>query len=415
MFYIYRSDYVYLKINNKISYTYGKRRNFKMTEQILTKAIAVEMYGTDKQKSYFKKYKKLQKTMEEALLKTLEQEFNSEIEKVPAPTGRGICYKVGKKYDEVKEREDGRATNGVWSIDYTKNMDVIVVSALEQDLVSYDAQTMRKWLLDFKLVNRELFDLMGTKFNKEAELQHVKELINKNILEYEEKRIIKDYLDFTKELQGQLESTLKRMKKANIIRFWEVQKAKLTNGEVINIHESVVKKIDNQKRKLMNEYNVEAFEYEYLTNKEEVKTVKRLFSEFLKNDITDEKGNHIAIDFYWTAHAITLKATKKRILTYLKKYNVEALEAYETNQIKFVKDNQTDFTAGRLDRVVKLAQDKEDKFRLKHPHDKMKGKRKPIEDEFKFDTDYYALFFNNLYVKRIEELEKYYGQKFLEA
>lgn len=58
-------------------------------------------------------------------------------------------YELSRKKDVVIAKEDGRIDNGAWSIPYTKNMDIMVVSVLEQGLIEETAQPLSKWAVDF--------------------------------------------------------------------------------------------------------------------------------------------------------------------------------------------------------------------------------------------------------------------------
>ncbi|MGR5866387.1 hypothetical protein ACT7DZ_28480 [Bacillus cereus] len=46
--------------------------------------------------------------------------------------GNAVVYILREEREEIAVREDNRASNGAWSIPYTKNMDIMVVSVLEQ-------------------------------------------------------------------------------------------------------------------------------------------------------------------------------------------------------------------------------------------------------------------------------------------
>lgn len=391
---------------------------------LFNKAEIVELYGSEKCKAHFDKYGRFQnKNLENSLIKTIEQYHYGKVELVKVKGVRGNQYEVGdkRKKEDILAREDGNATNGNWSIKYSKNMDVIVVASLEAGDIESNSQTMRKWLLDFGIINRHLFDLMS-KYDGSVRKTQISELTSAEVFEYTERLMLNDYLDFTKELMGQLESTLNRMRRANIIRFFPVYKAKLLQTgleelegiapKIIELKSVTLAQIDKAKAEIMTEYDITAWEWENLTKKAEVVEAKKAFANVLAKQITDEEGNHLPISFYWMAWGITLKATQKRIKTYLNTYNAEAIKAYEEDKIKFLNDNLISFKSGRLDRVAELAKIKEQKFFAKHPHDhKIMGRRKPVEDVFEYSTAYYKLFFNHLYVDKIKAIEEYYNGK----
>ena len=77
---------------------------------IMTKKEAVEKFGSEDCKRHFAKYGKFtNKDLENALIKTLEQHFES-VAKVKQ--GRAFAYELGEERTEIAEREDNRKFNG---------------------------------------------------------------------------------------------------------------------------------------------------------------------------------------------------------------------------------------------------------------------------------------------------------------
>lgn len=399
-----------------------------MDKITLTTAELVAEFGTDKQKASYTKSKYLNARVRDSILKSVEAQYETvEI----AKEGRSNVYHIAGKREIPLRKVDGREANGAYSIQYTKNMDILVVALLEEGKVeNMVAQTMRKWLLDFGLISEELFDLTGTAYSPIQRNCVVNNLLDRKILaSSDESKILNDYVDFTKELQGQLESTLKRMEKAGIINFYPVYKAKIfTNSDDIsasdtvteNIHEVVVGKITAKKTQLREKHNVSNFDIIHLKSKKEVVAYERELNDFLQNDVYDLEGKHLCIDFYWKAHAIHIKSGKNKIEKYLNKYNAEAINGFKNNADTFINENYSDYRKKRTDRVVELAHKKDEymkksKFNFEIDED-LRGL---ITDETILDSlsiyhdrEYYKMFLNDLYIDKIRELEEVYNYNF---
>lgn len=383
--------------------------------KVISKAEAVKMHGTPAQIAHFEKYGKLKsKNIEDSLIKTLEQNYES-VERVKI--GRAFHYQVGKKLSKAKDRVDGRTTNGDWSIPYTKNMDIIVATAIEEGNISTNAQTMRKWLLDFGLIDIKMFKLIGLSGDRDpkAKLRVVNGLVGEEVIKFNEKKIVDDLIKFSLELQGQLESSLLRMKKAGLIDFYEVYKAKLfvfDDVEVINLHESTKNEINRVKIEIRQKYGLTPYEFNNLTNMPAVKEARAEFKDFLENHLVDEKGNQLSVDFYWKAWTVSLKAGTKRVAKYLKKYSPDMIEAFNSDKVEFLRENKEQFFQLRKQRVTELAEKEVEKFHKDKEKDlveKLGGKHKPAFLDYEYDSGYYDLLISKKYVNKMVELQEYFS------
>ena len=78
----------------------------------LSRRDAVNKFGTEGQKRHFEKHNKFKnKKVEDALIKTLNQLFES-VESVKVKGVRAKQYKLGAAREEIATREDGRKNNG---------------------------------------------------------------------------------------------------------------------------------------------------------------------------------------------------------------------------------------------------------------------------------------------------------------
>ncbi|MFB2515529.1 hypothetical protein [Lysinibacillus sp. OTC-L20] len=318
-------------------------------------------------------------------------------------------------------REDGRVSNGAWSKPYTKNLDIVVVSVLEQGLETDTAQTLASWAKDFGIITSKMHELLMSRYQKGLRKLHIEKLRSDSIIKYNEDRIVDDFIQMTKELTNQVAGTLERMKKAGIIEYYPVFKGHIARtDETINLHEDTYKEVVNIKRKLMDKYDVS--EWYLMTFKNSPKTINfyKEYDELLAL-VKDKNGEELGLDYCYTAYAIILKARKKKIIAYLKKYNKEAIEQFEQDEQKFLFKNKYQFHNKRIDYVSDKAQEKVGKFlsprQFKGLSEELGGKphvRRPTMSDYEYDIEYYALYFEDLYVQRIGELQKYYSYSFEE-
>ncbi|MFJ7639414.1 hypothetical protein [Peribacillus sp. NPDC097225] len=391
----------------------------KTTEFTQAQIVAIE--GDETVKEHLKKFNKLMTNMFNRFVKDLKERYET-VETI-GKGGMKTKYILGTKREVLAEREDNRMNNGAWSISYTKNMDIMVVSALEQDLVTETAQVLSKWCLDFGLITQKMFELLPSKFNEHYREQCLQELKVNNIICEGEDRILNDFIYEIKNLQNQLAGTLNRMQKANIIEYFPVYKGFIEEDDkTINLHENTVKKISSLQRNLMEQFDVNEWYLKTYYNSRKSREYCKEWKENLAK-ITDENGEVIGLSYWYTTYAIILKATKKKIIRYLEKYNKEAIEQFKKGEDLFLNKNEETFHKARYDYVVKEARKREANFlsektkivELNESVNEIYGETtKEVRyfnkrHEFTYDENYYALYFNRLYAQRIQELQEYYG------
>ncbi|WHZ60028.1 hypothetical protein [Metabacillus hrfriensis] len=387
----------------------------------ITLLEAVEMYGTDAQKKCIAEGKKWRKESDDALMKEINRYYYS------VKVDEGYGKKKGKKKELIlgekrevpleKERNlGGNISNGKWTTPYLRNMDIMVVSVLEQGLITEVAQTLNQWCLDFELITPSMNELVKARYNTELKEKHVKDLISNNVIRTGEERVINDFILGLKTLQEQLAGTLNRMAKLKIIEYYPVYKG-VVEGEFepINLHESTVKKIVNLKREIMEKYDVNEW---YLEKYNNAKKSKKYQTEWKKRlgEISDENGKVLSLRFYYVAYAIILKARKKKIISYLEQFNKDAIEQFQNNQSLFLNQNRVNYHSERNNHVVDEASKEQEKFlemKVKKHLEELGGKSKrPVKEDYTYDSDYYSLYFDKLYAQRIKELQEYYGYTF---
>lgn len=392
----------------------------------------VLMFGSDNQINAYKKRKKLTRETRDSLLKVAESMYeNVEIVK----EGRSNAYVVEDKREIVLEKEDGRATNGNLS-SYSKDIDFVVVSRL-RDKVRDDgfAKTMNSWMVSFGLIGRDLSELMSPYFLNNQD--NIDVLIKDDIIkDKDEIRIVKDYINYAKTLQGNLKSTLERLKKCNIIDFYPVYKARVkldkeTKEQVktiigkeesyyyTNLDEYVVNEIFKKRNDLMKLYDVSNYDVNVLHNKKEVIMFNDGMNEFLRNELKDSSGKQISIDYMWKAYSIILTSTDKEILKYLEKYSPEQVKEYLDYPDEFKSSKIDGVETGKRDKVIKMAEKQNDFIKDKFFNESNKietiGERKKnssVLDDAKiyYDRGYYNIFLNDEYVDRIVNIHDYYAK-----
>ncbi|MEH6956772.1 hypothetical protein [Neobacillus drentensis] len=393
---------------------------------ILTKRQAVELYGSEDCKKHFAKYGKFtNRDIEKSLIKEMRRYYHS-VKIVKPEKGRGYVYEFIGKKNVVTPKEDGRINNGAWSIPYTKNMDIMVVSVLEQGFVNDTAQSLSKWAVVFGSITPAEYELLQSRYNEYIRSQHLQDLKDNKIILEGEDRILDDFTYTVKENINQLAGTLNRMKKLEIIEYYPVYKGHLKDtNETINLQEDTVKQILTLRRNLMEQYDVGDWYLNTFKNSPKTRAYNEAWSAGLAQ-VTDEKGDVLGLDYYYVVYAIILKARKKKIIRYLEKYSKEAIERFKQNNELFLTDNKAFYHKERHDYVVKEAQGKESKFlsektktcTLDENLQEVYGTETltktyyNLRENFTFDEGYYSLYFDRLYAERIKKLQEHYGYTF---
>ncbi|USK82633.1 hypothetical protein LHV56_12465 [Peribacillus frigoritolerans] len=310
-----------------------------------------------------------------------------------------------------------RISNGAWR-SYTKNMDIMVVSVLEQSLINDTAQTLSKWCLDFGLITTSMYDLIRSKHDQNLKDKHIQILKNNNVIKNGEERVVNDFIHGFKTLHQQLAGTLDRMEKLEIIEYYPVYKGKVIGKEApINLHENTVNKILQLERRLMDTYDVDDWYLQKVYNSPKSRAYRKDWKEQLA-EITDENGVVLKLDYHFKLYAIILKARKKKIIKYLETYNKEAIEQFKKDEFLFLNENEVNYLEERKKVVVENAEKEEGNFlkpRVNKLESEFGGQTKntvPTRSDYVYDEDYYALYFDRLYAQRIKELQEFYGHNF---
>lgn len=386
----------------------------------MTKSEAVELFGSEKCKEHFSKYGKFKNTnLENSLIRTLDQYYTS-VEKIKQ--GNSYAYELGEKRSEVEERVDYRISNGVWSKQYTKNIDIIVVSAIESRVLTEASQSLSKWAFDLGLITPAMYSVLPAKYNEYVKAKHMDSLKEKKVLRSSNDRILGDYIALVKEINFQLAGSLTRLRKLGVLNFNRVHKGHIEGrDEIILLHEDTFNEIEKIKIFLMEKHKVNSW---YISTFKYAKKVKE-FNEEWKAELAaveDENGEMLGLDYYYTEYAIHPKQVQKPILKYLNVFDKDAIEAYMDDEKAFQILNQSAYQRNYNEYVTNKAFETEERML------QSKTKTYKIEDEFlqifygeeytetysiepediKGDMDYYMLFNNREYADQIIKLHEYY-------
>ncbi|WP_152640848.1 hypothetical protein [Priestia aryabhattai] len=381
----------------------------------MKKKEAVQLFGSENCKAHFARYGKFKnKSIEDALITTLKQHYRTvNIIK----QGRSFVYELDSKRKVIAERPDKRSSNGAWSIPYTRNMDMMVVASLDQGIETENAQTLSRWAVQFGLITGEMYGLLKSQYDKGLREFYIKKLQSASIISFGEERILDDFTGLTKEINGQLAGALERMKKTRIIEIDLVYKGHIKETDkTVNLYEDTIQQILILKRRLMEEYQVNSFFLLNYCNAKKVKDYNKKWKTELEK-ITDHRGEKLGLDYFYKTFLITMNPDKKTTIDYLEKYNKKVIREFNQDQELFLVKNENTFHKLRHNYVIEKAKRKQQRFlsenilTLDEEMEMFYNAEELSRERFKFDKQYYALYFDKNYVKRIKKLQEYYANK----
>lgn len=418
----------------------------------MTKAEAVEMYGTDKQKEHFAKYKKFtNKNLEGALTKTLEQHYES-VEL--AKQGRAMVYELGTKREAVAEREDKRADNGKGQVpmNYEKAFPIMLLQHLQERALAEGEempkpQTTRKWLMDFGVITPEMFEASKATYRYGVLQEQIETLTDKKVIKSEHDSVVKDYINREIErLNAYFMQVVNRLAKEKIITHMPVMMAKCKvphmveyldevtgqpehridyKTEYVELTSPVVGKVSAMEKRLQSQpkyRDLTLTDIHKLKGKPLVKEYWKDYQEELSK-ITNEVGERLYMELVYQAHALFVRAGDNAIIKWLEKKNRGAIDLYNSDSVQYLLENRNEFHEARHNYVVALAESRQTKYNTPytvvkgaHPELGLKGREvkvtnNPYDDESIWDKNK-ELMHLGVYVTAYEKLQEYYGHTF---
>ncbi|MFB5282894.1 hypothetical protein [Peribacillus sp. Hz7] len=406
----------------------------------------VEVEGDDIIKEHMAKNKKLMTNMFNRFVKDLGQRYES-IETI-GKGGMSTKYILGAKRDVEAIRKDGRVNNGKGQVPlkYEQCFPIMMLQHLQMN-ESERPQTINKWLLDTSIISKDMFDASKLRYDSRVLENEVDKLVEKDVIKRGESCVVSDYVEREiQRLNTYFMQVVSKLHKAKIINhvpylmgkrkiphtseFMNDDKQEMDNEtshtyEYIELSPFIAGKIAYMESSLQNEDK-----FKHLTLKEihclkGMKLVQEYWKEYKLrlNQITDESGERLYLVLVYTAHALFVRAGKNPIIKWLEKNNREAIELYNSDNMKYFLENAKDFHETRNDYIVSLAENRQKIYNT--PFEKVVGDNKelgiegkivkvennPYDDKHKWDETKEMMYLG-LYAKAYRKLQEYYGHTF---
>lgn len=394
----------------------------------------VEMHGTERQKKCILDCSKWRKESDVALMK----ELNSIYESVEV-NGKGYSkkYILGEERIMKLDKEDNRLNNGRGQVPvkYEQAFPIIVLQTLleRQDTTPL---TVNVWLNTMGFITDEMFKASKMRYNDKVLETETCKLVKLNKIDMGDDYLVKDYLmKEVERLSKYLMHTIKKLKDEKLITHQSYKMAKCGIPAIteycsglniereityqikyIELSPYVLKQISSIQENLQNSY-----EYSELTSIEIHKyrnkpLVIKYWEEYNKqlNEITDELGERLFIDLVYDAHALFVRAGRNPIIKWLEQNNHEAIETYNSNDMKYFLHNRREFHETLNTYVIELAEKRQKNFREKELTKVSDiGGRINLRqyEEYKYHK-VKDLMLKEKYVEAYEKLQAYYGYNF---
>lgn len=417
-----------------------------MSKSEFSQKEIVEMEGDNIIKEHMAKNKKLMINIFNRFVKDLEQRYES-VETI-GKGGMSTKYILGAKRDVEANRKDGRVNNGKGQVPlkYELCFPIMMLKHLQM-YRSEKPQTINKWLLDMEIIKKDMFEASKIRYDSRVLENEVNELVGKSVIEISDSCVVSDYIEREiQRLNTYFMQVVGKLDKAKIIKhvpylmgkrkiphtseFMNDDKQEMDNAisytyEYIELSPFVAGKISYMEAGLQNEEK-----FKHLTLKEihclkGMKLVQEYWKEYKLrlNQITDESGERLYLVLVYTAHALFVRAGKNPIIKWLEKNNREAIELYNSDDMKYFLENTKDFHETRNDYIVNLAENRQKIFNT--PVEKIVGaneelgieerivkvRNDPYDDKNKWDKTKEMMYLE-LYAKAYRKLQEYYGYTF---
>jgi hypothetical protein len=402
-----------------------------MIELILSEAV--KEFGNEKQKeAIIKNNGNLNVRQFNSLIKSIKMHYKSvEVE------GRGkkriiIC---DVKYNEVVEREDGRINNGKGQVPlkYEQAFPIMILEHLI-NRTSTDPLTVNKWLVNMGFITEEMFKASRLRYDSGTFNKETEKLLKEEVINDDEEYLIDDYVKREiRRLQDYFMHVVNKLSKAKIIKHQPYTMAKCEipymyeyylDGELtisvkyrteyVELSSKIVGKISELQRSIQNSFKFQHLTLHEINNYKNKPDVKEYWTEYNQrlNKVTDELGQRMYIAMTYGAHALFVRAGRNPVIKWLEKNNKEAIELYNSDEMKYFLENKVDLHETLNDYVVGLAEKRQDKFQKDSIGEELGGKL----NKHKFEGDKYKivqdLMIKGLYVKAYQKLQEYYRYTF---
>ncbi|GEM_PF-6132470 len=349
--------------------------NILPENEVIDKAKALELFGTEKQQATFKKTNKMTKNMKDNLERTLEQYYES-FEEVKHPTvTRAKAYKLGALRNEVAERNSRQGKSAKPKSMLTETMEMHVIGKIINEDFSPKSKSLAEWLVHLSLIHHQEYNLYqanseGTNkeklaFNQVMDfLKSESDIFKENTAntKYDYRRVLREYRYFILQLRNNLDRTFTRLHKEGLITYsdkpFAIVKDSSGSHALITIGEQSYQNILYLQKDLKEKYCLSTEQIMNNSNDFIVKAYKKEFDELFKdkiivNSIVENNENKILEEpkKYSLVNVFTKKFVIKRCFNsekwdkYIEKHLQEVYKKYSQSEDfkNFVKENTTNF------------------------------------------------------------------------
>ena len=320
-------------------------------DQVFSTAEFVKKYGDKTQKANYKRYGKLMPNIRNAIIRRVEQDFESI---VPFKVGRETFYRCSGKLTEKAPRKDNRSKNGQGQLVGEFELNSLVINYLFQNDNKIRSMSATKWLTELGIVDEKLFlALYGEKGEHIVKLQKRFSKMNKDYNKGDNDiEMLDDFLQVTmKSLKSGLISVFSKLVKAEVI----IHQIEVWGCTTQNSHRKLKRKEINEiasiRSILLAKHGIKSNEL-FKTKKKEVKAFKREFDQELQKQL--------GLKFSYEAHLCVIQESDLGMHDYLQSIRDKEISEFAIGLTDMFVTSMTQVYKGKYrERSLELAKERE--------------------------------------------------------
>lgn len=398
-------------------------------EKTFTLQEFVEEFGTEKQKESFASGNGNLNSRTFTSIMNNAERYYAEYEVVGL--GRKRQIRMYKKRAFILEKEDGRKSNGKWSNPYSLPLDLLILKRLEKGIDQKSDEPILYWCKFFGIINNIEYKILRSEYNHDFYRFFIKELKNKSIINDGEERVFRDFRAYYSKLKNDTLKSIERFSKIHALELTTfyigilnkpyeilVDDDEYEEVKKISINLKVYEEVKEIEQKLKTKYSISDIEIRNLTKKKEVVAYKRERAE-LVSEVRDESGKILNLDFVYKTYQIYADWVDDLLQNYFENFKHLDHNFFlsESDEDEFWNINQVLFVEGWKE-YIKISADKAtEKFlEPKEIKDSSTGSsdepryRIPHIDDYKFNPEYFTLYFERKYSERMQALSNYFAK-----
>lgn len=311
----------------------------------LTLQEVVELHGTEKQKNCLVEGKKWRKESDDALMKTLDQIYESiDIE----GRGKNKTFIFGAEKDTKSARKDNRKNNGK-KVPYEREINSLVLDfVLNNCQNNFTTMSLSSWLVKTKLVDWNIINAFNNKKLMKRDLGLLMDKYGEKFTSKSDIIMLEHFITTELDkLKRNLASVFHKLAENKII-IHRVDRIGCTlDDERKVLTDEEITKVANVRKNLCEKHNVSLKDVRYKSYNDSVKAFKDEYKEELES---------MGFKYIYESHGCVVQASEKMIREYLDKLieKNELVICYglsESDLIRMVDDFKTIYT----DRSLELA------------------------------------------------------------